>query len=107
MNGVAGTLRRRTRGPAAMLGAAALCVALIGFTLLMARSMPQPTVLSSALGFGFVAVAGWMFLSERYALSLAVLLLYLGLLDGFLKLKTGSQFATLGRDILLYSIVFG
>jgi glycosyltransferase involved in cell wall biosynthesis len=48
-----------------------------------------------------------MFLSERYAVTLGVLALYLGLLDGFLKLKTGSQFATLGRDILLYAIVLG
>src|ERR1700722_5606296 len=52
-------------------------------------------------------VAAWMFFSERYERTLAVLLLYLGLLDGFLKLKTGSTIATLGRDVLLYSIALG
>jgi hypothetical protein len=52
-------------------------------------------------------VAGWMFLSERYEWTLAVLVLYLGLLDGFVKLSSGSQFATLGRDVLLYAIVAG
>jgi hypothetical protein len=52
-------------------------------------------------------VAAWMFFSERYERTLAVLLLYLGLLDGFLKLKTGSTIATLGRDVLLYSFALG
>ena len=53
------------------------------------------------------AVAVWMFFSERYERTLAVLALYLGLLDGFLKLKTGSSVATLGRDVLMYSIAAG
>jgi len=52
-------------------------------------------------------VATWMFFSEHYERTLAVLVLYLGLLDGFLKLKTGSTVATLGRDVLLYAIVAG
>jgi hypothetical protein len=52
-------------------------------------------------------VAAWMFFSERYEWTLAVLALYLGLLDGFLKLATGSTVATLGRDVLLYAIAGG
>jgi hypothetical protein len=48
-----------------------------------------------------------LFLSEHYELTLAVLLLYLGLLDGFLKLESGSNLATLGRDAVLYAIVLG
>ena len=52
-------------------------------------------------------VALWMFFSERYERTLAVLALYLGLLDGFLKLKTGSSVATLGRDVLFYAIAAG
>jgi lipopolysaccharide exporter len=52
-------------------------------------------------------VAAWMFVSDRYELTLSVFALYLGLLDGFLKLKTGSSVATLGRDVLLYSIAGG
>lgn len=54
-----------------------------------------------------VALAVWMFFSERYEVTLAVLLLYLGLFDGVLKLKTGSEFATLGRDVLLYAVALG
>src|ERR1700690_3443561 len=61
-------------------------------------------VAAPALLFG---VAVWMFFSERYERTLAVLALYLGLFDGFLKLKTGSTVATLGRDVLLYSIASG
>jgi hypothetical protein len=52
-------------------------------------------------------IALWMFFSERYAVTLAVLLLYLGLFDGVLKLASGSNVATLGRDILLYAITLG
>jgi hypothetical protein len=52
-------------------------------------------------------VALWMFFSERYEVTLGVLLLYLGLLDGVLKLASGSTVATLGRDVLLYAITLG
>jgi hypothetical protein len=46
----------------------------------------------------------WLVSTRRTGMALAVVLLYLGLLDGFLKLKTGSNVATLGRDILLYAV---
>jgi hypothetical protein len=66
---------------------------------------------STAIHYGAPALLGgvavWMFFSERYERTLAVFALYLGLFDGFLKLKTGSTIATLGRDVLLYSIVAG
>ena len=35
------------------------------------------------------------------------LMLYVGLLDGYLKLKTGSDHATIARDVLLYAIAAG
>jgi hypothetical protein len=54
-----------------------------------------------------IGVALWMFLSERLELTLGVLLLYLGVADGYLKLKTGSSMVTLGRDVLLYAIALG
>ena len=54
-----------------------------------------------------VPLALWLFFSERYEITLAVLLLYLGLLDGVVKLASGSNIATLGRDVLLYAIVLG
>lgn len=54
-----------------------------------------------------IPLALWLFLSERYEVTLSVLLLYLGLADGVVKLASGSSIATLGRDLLLYSIVVG
>jgi hypothetical protein len=54
-----------------------------------------------------VPLVVWLFVSERYALTLSVLLLYLGLIDGVVKLASGSNVATLGRDLLLYAIVAG
>jgi O-Antigen ligase len=57
----------------------------------------------------FMFVPIWMFLTDRPAHALAVLLLYMGLLDGFLKLKvsSGNELPTIGRDVLLYSIAIG
>jgi glycosyltransferase involved in cell wall biosynthesis len=105
----ASALSRRSgpRDPGRLVLPALICVGLIGFCLLVAVRFPQPSVQSMAILVGFGGVAGWMFLSERYRLTLAVLLLYLGLLDGFLKLRTGYLYATVGRDVLLYAIVAG
>jgi hypothetical protein len=64
----------------------------------------------SLVGVGAAAVTIlclWLVASERYELTLAVLALYVGLLDGFLRLRTGVAELTLLRDLLLYSIVFG
>jgi len=55
----------------------------------------------------FLLVAAWCFSHRRVDRSLAVLGLYLGLLDGYLKLRTGNQVFTLGRDILIAAIACG
>ena len=57
----------------------------------------------TAAGLGIVVLL-WLFLSERYENTLAVLLLYLGLLDGYLKLRTNSSAITLVRDGALYPV---
>lgn len=80
-------------------------VAIVG--LLITVKFPAATPLAAFITLIIFLVAGWMLVSERYELSLAVLMLYLGVADGFLKLKTGSSHATLVRDILLYSITIG
>lgn len=98
---------RRNGGFSGLLAGSAMLVGLTGICLLAVYRTPSPSITSFVALAGFAVVGGWMFLSERYELTLAVLLLYLLLLDGFLKLKTGSQFATLGRDILFYAIVSG
>ncbi|MEJ7783917.1 MAG: hypothetical protein WKF96_03870 [Solirubrobacteraceae bacterium] len=55
----------------------------------------------------FLLLAAWCFSVRRVDRSLAVLGLYLGLLDGYLKLRTGSAVITLGRDVLVVAIAGG
>lgn len=55
----------------------------------------------------FLLVAAWCFSHRRVDQSLAVLGLYLGLLDGYLKLRIGSPVITLGRDVLVAAIAGG
>ena len=74
---------------------------------LIATRVGAPS-LGLALGLAAgIGVTAWMFFSERMEGPLVVFLLYLGLLDGFLKLRTNSSAITLGRDALLYVIVLG
>lgn len=49
----------------------------------------------------------WFLATRRTELALALLMLYLGLLDGYLKLATGSSYVTFVRDVLLYAIAIG
>lgn len=55
----------------------------------------------------FLLVAAWCFSHRRVDQALAVLGLYLGLLDGYLKLRIGSPVITLGRDVLVAAIAGG
>jgi hypothetical protein len=56
-----------------------------------------------------LAVAGtaWFATTRHTQLALALVMLYLGLLDGYLKLASGSNLVTFVRDVLLYAIVVG
>ena len=51
----------------------------------------------------------WMLLTTRPEWALAVLLVYLGLCDGVLKLSVspGNELPGLGRDLLLYAVAVG
>jgi hypothetical protein len=85
-----------------VLGLAAVAMAFVVTDKLSGES---PLV---AVALALLAVLpAWMVFSSNYRLTLAVLMLYLGLLDGVLKLKLNVSIATLGRDVLLYSIVIG
>jgi hypothetical protein len=88
------------RTPAA--GAAATALALWFSMRSPGASVTTPLIV--ALGVG---TSAWMLTSRRPEVTLAVLMVYLGVADGFLKLRTGSGLATLGRDLLFYSIVIG
>jgi hypothetical protein len=56
-----------------------------------------------------LAIAGpvWLVSTRRTGVALVVVLLYLGLLDGVVKLETGAQATSLGRDVLLYAVAIG
>jgi len=74
---------------------------------LIATHVEAPSVgLAVGIPVG-LGVTTWMFFSERMERPLVVFLLYLGLLDGFLKLRTDSTAVTSVRDVLLYAILLG
>jgi hypothetical protein len=84
------------------LGSAAVIVAFVATERLSGRS----PLIALSLGL-LVVLPAWLVFSANYKVTLAVVMLYLGLLDGVIKLKLDNPVATLGRDVLLYSIVFG
>jgi len=61
-----------------------------------------------ALGLSvFALLVAWCFSHRRVDRTLAALGLYLGLLDAYLKLSTGSDAVILGRDALIAAIALG
>jgi hypothetical protein len=86
-------------------GIAGLLVAVVagGLTLYAAHRASLTAVAA------VIVVAGslWCATTRRPQVALAVLMLYLGLLDGYLKLATGSNLVTFVRDVLLYALVVG
>ncbi|MEA2372965.1 MAG: hypothetical protein QOH12_3359 [Solirubrobacteraceae bacterium] len=86
---------------------ATLGVSLAGLTIAVTPSLISHGVVRMValivVAAGVVALA-W---TRRTGLALAILMLYLGLLDGFLKLASGSSSVALVRDALLYAIVAG
>jgi hypothetical protein len=93
---------KQARIPALLVGAALMAGGVV-----IAVRLPAADPVSAAILAGIIGIAIWMFSTTRYELTLAVVMLYIGLIDGYFKLKTGTQVATLGRDILLYAIVIG
>jgi O-antigen ligase len=91
-------------GQALMIGAAGVAASV---WIASAGLQSRHAFIHEAVPILLVPLALWLFFSERYEVTLAVLLLYLGLLDGVVKLASGSTVATLGRDLLLYAITFG
>jgi hypothetical protein len=90
--------------PASALATAGI-LALAGLTITI--RLPLATPFAAILALAVLVVVVWLLASERYEWSLAILMLYIGLADGYLKLSTGAQSVTLVRDLLLYAIVAG
>lgn len=87
----------------AALGAAA-CVAA---TLALAAGHVAGVGVKSLAVLVFGLVTFWCLTERRVQRTLVVFALYVGMIDGYLKLKTGSPFVTLGRDVLLWAIALG
>lgn len=84
----------------------AICALTISIGGLIALKAPYYGLPLPFLGLS-VGLCAWLTLTRRTGLALAVTLLYLGLVDGVIKLKTGGQAATLGRDVVLYAVAIG
>ena len=96
---------RSQAGSRGLVGATA-CLAIAAVSLGAAIALPAaPFALLLAPVFGAACV--WAFVSPRSGWSLVVLLLYLALADGVVRLVTGTSELTLLRDGLLYAIVLG
>lgn len=67
---------------------------------------PHGSLVVVGAGAALVAVA-LLCITRRTGRALALVLLYLGLADGYVKLRTGVAATTLIRDVLLYAIVVG
>ena len=85
---------------------------LIPLILALAISVEMPTpsvgsiVVVVGITLGVVGVVALM-LSSRYTVTLTLLLLYLGLLDGPIKLESASKLASSFRDVLIFAIALG
>jgi hypothetical protein len=92
---------------AAPANALATAGVLILASLAITAEVPSPSPLMVVVVPAVFALVAWMLVSERYEWTLVVLMLYIGLADGYLKLRTDTQSVTLLRDALLYAIATG
>jgi hypothetical protein len=97
--------RRVDAGSAARQAAAGLLVAAVSVPLTVV--IVQRATLAGAAVAIVVAGSLWLASTRHTAVGLAVVMLYLGLLDGYLKLATGSNYVTFVRDVLLYALAAG
>jgi hypothetical protein len=90
------------------LSAAAITgIIALGLALTITLLVPNPSVVKiAAILLGGLGVFG-LLVSSRYTLTLTMLAVYLGLLDGPVKLLTASQGASTVRNVLTYAIATG
>lgn len=99
--------RRPPRATRDLILAFLVVVAALAAALFASIKGPELTGGNALVLLPFVAIPLWMLLTDRPQVALAVLLLYVGLIDGFIKLKVGTELPTLGRDLLLYALAIG
>jgi hypothetical protein len=110
MGTAATALRHRASRPAdrtlvglSVAGAFACVLA----TIALASGHVAGTGLIAVAAAGFVLLVAWCITHRRTDHTLAALGLYLGLLDGYVKLSTGSSTITLARDVIVTAIAAG
>jgi hypothetical protein len=91
------------RGLAVTVLAAALSLVAIAISIRLQTATP----LVAGGVIGVLLLSAWMLFEPRTELSLAVLMVYMAAIDGYLKLKTGGSAALLARDLMLYAIAAG
>ncbi|HVR05068.1 MAG TPA: hypothetical protein VMS02_03430, partial [Solirubrobacteraceae bacterium] len=98
-------VRERRRREALTYGLVGLLTLAGALAIAVAVPKPNPVLtVAAALGaLGLLALT----INPRYEVSLVLLALYLGLLDGPVKLLSASQFASAIRDIMILAIVLG
>jgi hypothetical protein len=89
----------------AILAVTVLVPLAIGLGITVAYPEPNPALVFGII-IGVVGVVG-LLLSTRYELTVALLVLYLGLLDGPIKLEVKSAAASGLRDVLIIAIAAG
>jgi hypothetical protein len=89
---------------------AALTWTACAFTVLLGTGLALKSPLNGVelplLGL-FMAIPLWLATTSRTMWALGLVLLYMGLVDGFLKLQSGEETVDLGRDVLLYAVIAG
>lgn len=98
---------RPDRGLSQNAVAVGVVVVTLAAALFTSVRLPEMAGGNALVALPFVAVPVWLFATKRPELGLVVLVLYLGLVDGFIKLKSGSELPSVGRDVLLYALAIG
>jgi len=94
--------RRRELLITGLAGAISLVIALG-----IAVEVPNPSFpLALGIALGVLTVVG-LVVSTRYEVTLALLMLYFGLLDGPIKLESASQGTSAIRDVLIAAVCLG
>lgn len=89
----------------AILAVAALVTLALALAIAIAVPHPSATLLLAAIA-GSLLIA-WLIASTRYEITVTVLALYLGLLDGPVKLLSASTLASGLRNVLIIAVCLG
>jgi hypothetical protein len=97
-------LRRRVHDTV-LAGAAVLVT--VALAMAIALAVPHPSFTLLIAGVAGAILIAWLIASPRYELTVLVLALFLGLLDGPVKLLTASTLASGLRNVLILAVCFG